>query len=324
MQNYPSKFYDWIKYWREIYYKPTVKSSTYETGQYYVNIVKRYFPNKNIKQITIEDCQLLLNKLYDEGYAKATIKKCNGILSQSLQWAVKIKLINENPTLDLIIPKAYTKKVRALTEKEQVVIETFCKETLYGDLIYFLLYTGLRVGEMINLKWNDINFEENTIIVRESKTDAGLRTIPILEKAIYIIKKQQKSKKDNFVFHTVHNVHITYECMKKCADKLRKKTDYQNFTCHVCRHTFATRLIEKGASPKSVAALLGHKKVEFSLDIYTDVENKTLSREIYLLDNQRLNKEQAYKNCLKYIKEQFADNIPKEFESIFLNQGLNK
>ncbi|MEG0542486.1 MAG: site-specific integrase, partial [Angelakisella sp.] len=148
----------------------------------------------------------------------------------------------------------------------------------------------LRVGEMINLEWRDYNAADGIIHVRNSKTESGVRDVPLVAKAREILEAQEIIAGDNYIFHTVHKKPLTYSCMKKCYEQLRVKTGYTDFTNHVCRHTFAARLIEKGASPKSVAALLGHKKVAFALDIYIDMEKQALKKEIFLLDGQQRKK----------------------------------
>ncbi|MEG1943222.1 MAG: tyrosine-type recombinase/integrase [Angelakisella sp.] len=286
MRNYPETLHEWLDYWRELYYKPTVKASTYDISYYNLQIIKRYLPNCFLAEIEPEDCQRFLNDLYTGGFAKATIKKLNSLLRQALSWAVKSRLMERNPAEDMTIPKAGTKKVLALTQGEQRILEIFCNDTRYGDYMIFLLYTGLRVGELINLKWQDYNVADGVIHIRSSKTESGVRAIPLIEKAKKILEAQVKLKGDNYIFHTVNKKPLTYGCMKKCYEQLREKTGFMDFTNHVCRHTFATRLIEKGASPKSVAALLGHKKVAFALDIYIDMEKQELKKEIFLLDEK--------------------------------------
>lgn len=284
MTNYPEKLHEWLTYWREIYYKPTVKAGTYEISYYNLQMIKRQFPDCLLTEIEPADCQRFLNRLYDDGLAKATIKKLYSFLKNALAWAVRSRLLANNPAMEMTIPKAAVKKVKALTQEEQLILEVFCKNTLYGDYMIFLLYTGLRIGEMLNLEWRDYDNAQGIIHITKSKTDSGIRDIPLVNKARSILERQEKIKGQNRIFNSINKRSLTYSCMKKCYEQLRQKTGYEDFTNHVCRHTFATRLIENGASPKSVAALLGHKKVAFSLDIYIDIEQKSLKNAIFLLE----------------------------------------
>lgn len=311
-------YHEWLDYWREMYYRPTVEASTYETNEYYTRIVKAHFPDMDIVKITPLDCQRFLNRLYDDEYAKSSIKKCLTILRKSFAKAVLENKIHRSPLIDITMPKAHTKKVNALTQNQQFEIEQSCKDILYGDYMRFLLYTGLRVGEMINLKWSDFVLEERLIYIRKSKTDSGIRQVCLIEKALEIIIAQPKSDKDDYIFHNIHGNQISYSNMKKCYEKLREKTGIEDFTNHVCRHSFATRLTEAGASPKCVAGALGHRKVEYALNIYTDIEMKALQKQIYLLEEKPIiSHEEALEVCLQFIYQQFKYDVPKEIQNIF-------
>lgn len=130
----------WLDHWRENYYQPSISKSSYELNEYHVRSIKKYFPDKPLSQVTPLDCQKFLNLLYSEGYAKATINKYLATLRMAFVRAETDNLMERYPLVNLIMPKAPTKKVSALTQKEQVVIETYCKDTLYGDFILFALY----------------------------------------------------------------------------------------------------------------------------------------------------------------------------------------
>lgn len=318
-------FHTWLDYWREMYYRPSVASSTYNINEYYIRIVKAHFPDKKLSDISPFDCQRFLNLLYDENYARSSIKKCATILRKAFSKAHLEGKITSSPVTDITIPKAHTKKVDALTQKEQAAIEFFCDNTLYGDYMRFLLYTGLRVGEMINLKWSDFDPIERIIHIRKSKTDSGVRSMYLIEKAFKIIISQTKSEKDNFIFHNIHGNQISYSSMKKCYEKLRQKTGIEDFTNHVCRHSFATRLTECGANPKCVAGALGHKKVEYALNIYTDIEMQALKKQVFLLEQKNaLPSGAALDICVKFIYQRFGYNVPEVILEIYKQLNIRE
>lgn len=175
---------------------------------------------------------------------------------------------------------------------------------------------------MITLKWSDYDETARVIYIRKSKTESGVREIPLVQKAYEIISKQKKSENDDFIFRNKHDNPISYGSMKKCYEKLREKTGLNLFTNHVCRHSLATRLTELGANPKCVAGILGHKKVEYALNIYTDMEAQALKKEIYLLDDNAYTSplspaEGALITCVKFIYEQYGNNVPPEIQKIY-------
>lgn len=281
---FPSNFYDWLDFWLEYYHKPKVKQSTYQSTYYKINMLKKHANNIELDLVDEFYCQGILNRMYDAKYAKDTIIKIRTILIQSLKQAKRKNCINENPTEELIIPKAHTKVVEALTTDEQIKVENACKKMPYGYLFIFLLNTGLRRSELANLKWSDFDKKNREIAICKSKTKNGIRTIPLVNVAYNIILSQRKVEKSNYIFHSPQGGCITPTFMKRLYNDIRQSTGINTFTNHVCRHTFATRLIEYGASPKSVAALLGHSKVEYALNIYTNLEKRHVRKEIFLLE----------------------------------------
>ena len=170
----------------------------------------------------------------------------------------------------------------ALSHDEQKQVENACKSCALGHIIIFLLKTGLRRAELMGLKWNDFDEDEKCIFVRKSKTKTGVRRIPLIEESMTIILKQPRI--NEYIFNNTKNTPLTDMSIRRLYERIQSLTNVLNFTPHVCRHTFATRLIERGANPKSVADLLGHKDVAFTLRIYTTIDYSHLQKEIMLLE----------------------------------------
>lgn len=281
---FPTHFYSWLDFWLEYYHKPSVQKSTYTCTTYKITMIKKLVPDISLIEIDEFFCQDILNKMFDGGYARDTITKIRILLRKSLKLAQRKGLIVVNPTDDLIVPKAYTKVIEALSPDEQLKIEKACSKIAFGYLIIFLLYTGLRRSELENLTWNDFNQEQSEIYIRKSKTPAGARTVPLITVAKNIILSQQHCSKHNFIFHSPLGGPLSDTFLKRLYLEIRESTNIASFTNHVCRHSFATRLLERGASPKSVSVLLGHAKVEYAMNIYTTLQNKFIQKEIFLLE----------------------------------------
>lgn len=281
---FPKNFYEWLDFWLEYYHKPKVKESTYNVTVYKLRMLKKQTHDTPIELIDEFYCQNILNKMFDDNYSKSTITKIYEILNQVLGQAKKKNCILANPAGKLVIPKAHTKCVEALTIEQQLTVIEYCNKLKNGCVFVFLINTGLRRSELINLKLSDFNDTTREIFIRKSKTENGIRTIPLLNIAYQIIVSQQKSLSDDYIFHGAHGGRLTSTIMKSLYTKVREATGIKTFTNHVCRHTFATRLIELGASPKSVAALLGHSKVEYALNIYTNIRKQHMRKEIFLLE----------------------------------------
>ena len=141
-----------------------------------------------------------------------------------------------------------------------------------------MLYTGIRASELKNLKWEDYDFRKNVIYIRDSKTDSGVRIIPLIPEAAQIVSRQIHYC--DYIFTSTKHTPITKTVLRKLYERLRKKTGIKNITNHIYRHSFATRLVEKEAEIKAVSTLLGHKSVQFTMDRYVDANLNFLRTQI--------------------------------------------
>lgn len=150
----------------------------------------------------------------------------------------------------------------------------------YGDITIMFLNTGLRASELMNLEWTDY-FKNGTtpyIKIRESKTETGIRIIPLVPTANEIIKRQLHLSK--YIFTSSTGDKITQTILKKHNKKLRDKTGIEDFTNHICRHTFATNALEHNMNIKALSNILGHTDVAFTMRRYTDANIDFLFDEI--------------------------------------------
>ena len=227
------------------------------------------------------DFQILIQKMLLAQYSLSTVQKVKCVLNQVFNCAVKNKLIDINVVSGLKIPQS-NKKVRALTREEQKRVVEASKTCALGHIIRFLIETGLRRDELINLKWEDYSREEKCIVVRKSKTPSGIRIIPLTVLAVNIIEVQPHA--GEYIFLSTRSKKITNTVMKRLYERIRRKTGISDFTTHMCRHTFATRLIENGADAKSVSRLLGHTDVSFTLNRYTTIDDEQLRKTVERLE----------------------------------------
>lgn len=164
---------DWLDLWLTTYKKVSVRESTYENYLYAAALIKKYpLSRLDITDLKEHSLQKMLNALYEERYSKSTIRLVKITLSQSLEIAKRQEIIKKNPCKYLIMPDAPVKRVEALTFDEQTAVEQACAKVLFGDLMLFLLNTGLRRIELMQLKWEDYNPSTEEIYIRSSKTQS--------------------------------------------------------------------------------------------------------------------------------------------------------
>ncbi len=239
---------------------------------------------KNIKDVSNIEIQQLLFSL--NGYSKSTIHNTRIVINSCFKYAVINKLIDTNNIGNLKIPKnASVKVVEALTKRQQDRIEEIAENDMLGHIVIFLLRTGLRVEEMSNLKWVDFNNKCNTIKVTKSKTPTGIRELPLSKGARFIIEYCRKNNKSEYIFLNSKGDKISYSSIQKLFARLKKESGILWFTPHVCRHSFATRMVERGVSIKALSELLGHKDVAFTLKRYATADIDFLRKQISLIDD---------------------------------------
>jgi integrase len=274
---------EWLNEWLEVYVKPCKKKNTYLCYKYVTKMMFEVQPqakNKLLSNFTEMEIQKWINSLSVK-YSKSTIKKASGILDRAYKIAVRNHLCKENPATCIMLPEASEKVVRALTQSEQKQVEATAKTDHLGHIVLFFLNTGLRAGELINLKWEDYDKDREEIYVRSSKTKAGIRTVPLLPEAKNIIEAQPHYC--DYIFTSTAKRRVTKIVLKRLYMRLRKRTGITFLTNHVYRHSFATRAVESGIDYKALSVILGHTNVAFTLHRYTNAENDFLREQIRLL-----------------------------------------
>ena len=275
--------YEVVDFWLENY----LSFHPHGTQESYLSSAKRLkkcCPDMIASALTELVVEQILVNAASKGYAKSSIKKIMTVLRQSYNAAYRNNLLAFRPNWQVVLPPAPEKKVIALTIEQQNEVEKVCGNLQYGHLTIFLLQTGLRLSEMINLKWDDyFPAEQNSfILIRKSKTVNGERVVPLTNLAQKIINSQPH--KSAFIFTTDMGNKISATVMKWHNQKIKEQTKIDYYTNHICRHTFATRSLEAGMSIKALSVILGHSSVSFTLQRYAHADRNWLFKQIQLLN----------------------------------------
>ena len=278
-----------LELWLERYMKHTIKIRTYNR---YKSICELHLI-KDLGEYELDELkpnvlQDFLLKKIDDHYSTNTIKGIVSVLKQALRLAITLEFVDKEFCSNLKMPSSEEKEISVFTKKEQQVLESFClnhkKRNYIG--IFICLYTGIRLGELLALTWDDIDFNSNLltinktsysakvdgktqIIVDKPKTKKSNRVIPLpnqLVKLLKIIKKESNSK---YVITTRNSGMVGNRSYQRTFKFILKKVNvpYRNF--HSLRHTFATNAIELGMDVKTLAEILGHTNAMITLNRYS-------------------------------------------------------
>ncbi len=332
--------------WVEL--KRGLKDNVFSNYQYmYTQFVRPTFGKSKLCAVKKTDVRAFYNTLHDEKHLKvATIDSIHTVLHQVLEIAVEDEYMYINPANNALkeLKKAHNNEVekrRALTVSQQRIFEEYlAKDEQYKHwqpVFTTLLYTGMRVGEITGLRWQDVDFKQNFISVNHTlvyyahrlnneskswfainttKTPAGHRLIPMLpivREALLQEKEYQemcglscKATVDgytNFIFVN-RNGNVQHQgTLNKALRRIIRDCNYRQidkkqetlppFSCHILRHTFATRLCEANINIKAIQEILGHNDVSVTLDIYTDATKELKQKEAITLEEyfKKLEKE---------------------------------
>jgi len=292
-----------------------IKPSTF---QRYEGIYRNYIENSELYGLKISNIMSLqfqryYNKLKEDGKSSSIIKNLNKLLKTFFNYAVDEDYLVKNPCMGkkLVIPGGDIKleqEIQVFSDEEIQILNQGFEGHRLKALILLALGTGLRQGELLALKWSDIDMKnielkvqrsikqvniiaadgtrEYKTIIQTPKSKNSNRTVPIPSSLIKVLKehkvKQQEEKlkagasynKSDFVFTTEIGKTIDARNLVKCYARIlvKCKIPYRKF--HTTRHTYATKLFEANIPLKTVQILLGHSDISITANIYTHVMPK--------------------------------------------------
>ena len=223
-------------------------------------------------------------------------------LRAALRKAVRYGYLEHSPAEIAELPKTRPeiRRARALTQAEVERLLEAARGTRYYPLLYTTLALGLRRGEVLGLRWEDVDFDrdelaiqrivtlvDGKVVVGDPKTTGSRRVLPIppdLRDVLldWGVELERVGLYGGWVFpaETGAETPINPRNLERGYKNLLKKAGLPEYRFHDLRHTFATRALARGVDPKTVSGLLGHTTVALTLDIYTHLERERMKRAV--------------------------------------------
>lgn len=310
---------EWLDFYMLEYKKKFVKPATYNNYTIKVkNHIKPAVGHYKLKALRQDIIQKFINGLSDKGLAPATVEAIFKLLHNALETAVDDGLIVRNVANRVRLPKVPKPKIEAFTVDQQRKFEEKAKETYMGDMYIFDLCTGMRLGELLGLKWSDIDFEKDQLHIKRTifkakdpdnpedswhldfgppKTPASQRTIPLHQTAIKLLAdvfEQQEINKatagaayedNDLVFCTKLGRPQDPINMRRTFYRICDKAGISGFSPHCLRHTFATRGVDAKVDVRVMQSFLGHANIQETVNTYTHIQTDTARSQMDLLAN---------------------------------------
>lgn len=297
---------EWFEIWLRDYVAPSVRSSTYNGYQGMIrNHVNPQIGSKKLAALDPQLLQQFFNGLQKKLSAK-TITNMRNMLHSSFSSACSSGYLLYSPLQGIRLPKAFKPKMRVLNaDEQQRLVETVkSADQPCAFSFLFALFTGLRRGEILGLRWCDIDLKQQIVSVRHSldetkdigktsyevrlsppKSQSAVRTIYLfdalakdLHKHMDAQKQLKKAcgfsfRKTDYVFEGKHFGYIRPRQYAKYFNTICQKAALKNVTIHTLRHTFATRALETGMDIVTLSRLMGHSEPGFTMREYIHVLN---------------------------------------------------
>ncbi len=291
---------EYVDRWITDCVKGTVRESTFERYECAVRAhIKPILGSIKLKSLTPAHVRGFYREKLDSGLAPGTVHKLHVVLHKALDQAVTDGLIARNATDALKLPRIDREEINPLTAEEaNRLIEAACGDRLTA-LYVLAVHTGLRQGELLALKWDDLDLEEGTLRVRrtltcaggkhsfaEPKTKKSRRTVRLTTSAVAALRdhlKRQMEEMDRLgslyrpggiVFaNEIGDIINPSNLRNRSFARLLKRTGLsgRGMRFHDLRHTCATLLLSKNVNPKIVSEMLGHANIAITLDTYSHV-----------------------------------------------------
>ncbi len=285
---------NYITTWLETFKDGSVKQATYHRlATSLTALLHDSLSEMPICDITALDIQAYINRLTEQGYGISTIKKQMQIVISPLRQAAAMHLIQADPSAGVKLPsetrlKKKTKSVEPYTEEEQKRIWEVVDRSDHLAIIGVgvLLETGLRAGELIALRWEDVdiprkrlrvsgtiinpNASSTSVYQSGAKSKASNRIVPLTPKAIELLEKC-KGRNDTWVFAGRGGRWLSYNNLMKHIKQVCKNAHVPYRGAHAFRHTFATNCYYKGVDVKVLSKLLGHSDIGVTMNIYVSL-----------------------------------------------------
>ncbi len=288
----------WMDAWFENVAKIKVRPSSHQTYRGYIdNHIKPNIGKIPLEKLTTMELQKFYRKLLTKGRVERieskdllkglsakTVRNINQVISSAMDFAIAQKIISENPCKAVALPKIEHKEMQTIpAEQLQAFLEEAKRSSVY-EMYYIELATGLRRGELLGLKWQDIDWKNGIIKVRRQvarvdgqiveaplKTKNSYRAVTISPQAVEVLKQQKAKTNDQYVFPSPNGGPISPDSVNNMLKRVLERAGIPKVRFHDLRHTFATLALQNGVDIKTVSGMLGHFSAGFTLDTYAHV-----------------------------------------------------
>ena len=302
---------EWFTTWHNDYMKLSLRPTTWTSYGY--QIEGHIIPA--LGHLKLSELQTAhIQRLYNDklkggrldrkpgGLTPKSVRFIHTVIHSCLEQARKEHLITINPASAVRLPKLEQREIRYLDSGEIKTFLEVARDSKHFAAFFLALNTGMRRGEILGLRWKDVDFEEGQLTVnqglvrisgkglvfQEPKTKLSNRTISLSPMVLKVLKEHRKKQAEyrllsggaydegglDLVFANEIGKPICPRAFTRIFERLLKRAGLEAACFHDLRHTFATMALEQGVNVKTVQETLGHHSAAFTMDVYSSVTDK--------------------------------------------------
>ena len=303
-------FGEWLDYWYETYCKPNARPATQRIYEGYIRLyLHPRLGSIPLNKVTTSDIQQMCTWMMTEarvdqkngegGLSDSQVINCYSLCDRVLEKAVAEKLIVRNPAKGCKLPPNRPNEMKVLSREDMQKVLIQAKEENYYELFLLEFATGLRLGELMALQWDDvdlvtgelrINKQVNLVglklVISEPKTKAAVRTL-ILPPSVRKVLAEYKTKVNSrwlFPSPKKDDLPIIPSAVSRRLHTLLEHAGCEQVRFHDLRHTFATNALAHGMDIKTLSTILGHVSSATTLNTYSHVTDEMRQRAAVKID----------------------------------------
>jgi len=286
-----------MAYWLETYARPTVRPTTYQCYEQTIRThIVPALGTVPVQKLTPTHLETFYAEERAAGCGERTLEVCHLRLSQALDQALRQGLVARNVTRVVTAPRSHPEEMKTWTAVEAQQFLEVASQSVYGPIWLVSLFTGMRRGELLGLRWQDVDWERSVLSVRQGvsllngtpeegglKSKSARREVPIEPEVVAALREHRAKQNErrlalgatwqdhDLILASAVGTPINPNNLYRDYNRLVALAGVDRIRIHDQRHTHVTLALQAGANLKAVSKRVGHARASTTLDLYAHV-----------------------------------------------------